>query len=311
MKRHLLTAATVAVATPLMLGATALTGTPAFAATGDSATKAPREKMGASMAAGGRDCALRFKNIDADGDGKVSDDEMKKLRTSLFDRLDTDKDGAITQQEYEACLNQDAAADAASKSAGKSADKSSGKPADTSSGKGGDEKAASAGERSRSDFKKSDFEKMDADGDGTVTRREYIEHARDNYQSLGGSVAAKEKVAGVKADAYAESRGPFAFSDRSADQDGNGIVSEGEAAFHAYRNFALLDSDGDQKLTGDEWRRGKPGTMAHRMFELMDLNDDGRITAEESAEIWTLTRNEADVQSGPVPVWVYQVYYVR
>ena len=47
------------------------------------------------------------------------------------------------------------------------------------------------------------------------------------------------------------------------------------------------------------------------MFELMDLNGDGRITAEESAEVWTLTRNEADAQSGPVPVWVYQVYYVR
>lgn len=299
MKRHLLTAATVAIATPLMLGAAALTGTPAFAATGDSATKAPRDKMGASVA---DDCAMRFTNIDTNNDGKVSDQEMKTLRTNLFGRLDADQDGTITRREYENCMKQDAAASAGSDKAGSGkTDKSAAK---TGSDKSGDDKAS--GDRAESDFKK-----IDADGDGTVTRREYIEHARDTYQSLGGSVAAKEKVAGVKADAYAEQRGPFAFSDRSADQDGNGMVSEGEAAFDAYRNFALLDSDGDQKLTGEEWQRGKPGTMAHRMFELMDLNDDGRITAEESAEIWTLTRNEADVQSGPVPVWVYQVYYVR
>lgn len=303
MKRHLLTAATVAVATPLMLGAAALTGTPAFAATGDAATKAPRDKMGASVAG---DCAMRFTNIDTNDDGKVSDQEMKTLRTSLFGKLDADKDGTITRSEYENCMKQDAAAAAGSDKAG------SGKT-DKSAAKSGSDKSGSdtSGDKASNERAESDFKKVDADGDGTVTRREYIEHARDNYQSLGGSVAAEEKVAGVKADAFAESRGPFAFSDRSADQDGNGMVSEGEAAFHAYRNFALLDSDGDQKLTGDEWQRGKPGTNAARMFELMDLNDDGRITAEESAEIWTLTRNEADVQSGPVPVWVYQVYYVH
>jgi len=289
-----MTAATVAVATPLMLGT-------AFAATGDAGTKAPRDKMGASVAAGDRDCAMRFTNIDANNDGKVSDQEMKTLRTTLFDRLDTDKDGAITRSEYDACLNKD-------RTAGKTAqDKSAGDESAQTRSAG--EKAADKVASNLRD--EAGFEGIDADGDGTVTRREYIEHARDTYQSLGGSVAAEEKVAGVKADAYAEQRGPFAFSDRSADQDGDGMVSEGEAAFDAYRSFALLDGDGDQKLTGKEWQRAKPGTSAARMFELMDLNGDGRITAEESAEIWTLTRNEADAQSGPVPVWVYQVYYVR
>lgn len=44
----------------------------------------------------------RFRRFDADGDGKISADEFDRAALRRFDRHDLNKDGTVTQREWEA-----------------------------------------------------------------------------------------------------------------------------------------------------------------------------------------------------------------
>ncbi|MCH8149450.1 MAG: EF-hand domain-containing protein, partial [Planctomycetes bacterium] len=61
-----------------------------------------RRNRGAGGGRGGRnfDPAEFFKRQDADGDGKLSGDEISERMRGRVDQMDTDKDGAITLEEF-------------------------------------------------------------------------------------------------------------------------------------------------------------------------------------------------------------------
>lgn len=53
---------------------------------------------------GGFDVDAFFKNQDADGDGKLSGDEIPQRMSGALDRIDTDKDGSISMEEMKAMM---------------------------------------------------------------------------------------------------------------------------------------------------------------------------------------------------------------
>lgn len=102
---------------------------PALAAT-DSAD------MGRSV---GGLCHQGYAEIDSDGDGKLTRNEVEKETRAAFPKLDADGNGAVSQEEFVACLNQ---------SAGETA------------------RAADRGPENMITY--------DTDGDGTISREEFM-----------------------------------------------------------------------------------------------------------------------------------------
>ena len=95
--------------------------------------------MSLSTAAAGRDGSRVFERLDADGDGAVTQAELTARREQLFDRIDSDDDGVVSASEREA--------------------------------------AKGRGERIRKRFEgaaEEHFESTDTDGDGKLTHAEFM-----------------------------------------------------------------------------------------------------------------------------------------
>ena len=87
--------------------------------------------------------------------------------------------------------------------------------------------------------------------------------------------------------------GPAAMLDFAViDADGDGKLTPAEMEAHARARFAAADSDGDGKLSAEEMqtaavkrqeenRARKAGQMAARMLERMDADGDGALSFEE------------------------------
>ena len=87
-------------------------GEPDTAPDGDSASEgsvggAAPEGDGGRGGGGGRfDLAAMFENRDADGDGKLTGDEISERMRENMDQIDTDQDGSVTLEEFQARMQQ-------------------------------------------------------------------------------------------------------------------------------------------------------------------------------------------------------------
>lgn len=201
-------------------------------------------------AAGAGNPQQRFKQMDKDGDGKVSKSEFTGPE-ALFDRLDTDKDGSISKDELP-------------KPAGGNAGGADGKSFLLNRLKGMDKDGD--GQVSKSEFTgvPENFDRMDRDQDGSLSAQE-IQAAADFYASMnpaGG--AAKGKAAAKKAATPGEPGTFIAPRFKQMDKDNDGKVTRDEFTGPAPL-FSRIDKDGDGTLTQDELRafaargQGKPG----------------------------------------------------
>lgn len=106
-----------------------------------------------------------------------------------------------------------------------------------------------------------DFEAMDADGDGKLTRTEIEAGAKARFAESDtdgdGALSAEEMVAAAQARA----------AERAAER-------------HA-RMLAWRDSDGDGKLSFEEMG----GARMARMLERVDADGDGAVTKDEMARM--------------------------
>jgi Ca2+-binding EF-hand superfamily protein len=146
--------------------------------------------------------ALALAALALPGAQAADKDGATKSRTGYFERLDTDKDGAVTLQEMTTVHH-------------------------------------------------ARFAKIDANGDGSVTRDEFMAYS------------AKPKPANAKpSDTKASERKAKYFERLDADK--SGAISGQEWDAVAEQQFAALDADKDGKVTKDEMAAARERFRGHR-----------------------------------------------
>merc|ERR1719265_148645 len=131
----------------------------------------------------------------------------------------------------------------------------------------------------------------DADGDGIITEKEYIEAAKAKGMS--------EEEAKEHFDAM--------------DTDGDGVVTEEQLAAarektkDAAADFIAADSDGDGMLSEEEFmaaaaEKGIPDEEALEMFKRMDKDGDGQISPKEFALGGGFAETEGATTPAPIEV---------
>jgi collagen type III alpha len=106
-----------------------------------------------------------FKQIDKDGDGKISKDEAPERMKENFDRLDANGDGFIVIEEFQRVMGA-----------------MRGQGGEGARRPGGDAGAPGGGAAVESRFKE-----LDKDGDGKISKDEAPERMRDNFDRIDGN----------------------------------------------------------------------------------------------------------------------------
>ncbi len=190
------------------------------------------------------DVASRFKEIDKDGDGKVSKEEFPGA-PERFGRLDKDADGSVTAEEFAAAMK-----DAPPGEPGKGGARMAMKMDKNADGKLAPDEVPFGADK---------FKEMDKNADGFITEDELPKGGKD----------------GKKGKKPGESETPMGPASPTTPSDGAMPGREPTSGFGGL--FAALDKDRDGKLsraefpgTDDEWRR-------------LDGNANGWITPDEAS----------------------------
>lgn len=213
-------------------------------------------RVGADEGVASADPAALFKQLDANGDGQISDDEAPAARRQLFKRLlrraDANGDGKLSEAEFATGMKEDRPD----------------LPAEPPAG-GGQPYAqflqADSGEV---------FKRLDVNGDGKIEQSELPEPARarlgpffENFDVNRDKALTREEFdkghATLRAQAgvgVAGQAGPGPVAAgllRALDQDGDGQLSKDEIAA-ASASLLALDKDGDGALNRRELMAGPP-----------------------------------------------------
>lgn len=140
---------------------------------------------------------------------------------------------------------------------------------------------------------KAQFDRMDADGDGKITREEIDAHAAARFSAADADGDGFLTPEELRAEASARHKQRVTRMIERFDKDGSNsldaaeLEAAGEArmdrmhARRAGRMFERMDADKDGKL-GMEEMHGRHGPS--RMFDRLDANDDDVLTREEFAD---------------------------
>lgn len=220
-----------------LLTTTALAAAPAMAATSSEA----------------QGCDMQFSAVDADGNGRVSQDEAGRYIDQRFARFDADGDKAIDRDEYMQCMqnvdrmNREAFDEARENPEGQ----------DLTGGMNRD----------------AVFDAVDANHDRGIDRAEWAGAADRAWSSkpLDDTAADGPKAEQMTGDAGSDAMlGEYVWGSMS---DDDGERNQDWAADRADRTFDAYDADGDGTLTRAEWNA-----------EANDVAGGMRETAESSAE---------------------------
>ena len=178
------------------------------------------------------DMGERFWNkLDQNGDGKVTQAELKADVTSRFSAIDTNKDGKVTQDEvaqYFTAKHAEMKAKFAERL----------KEADTN-------KDGKWSKDELSKMPEQHFAKLDSNGDGFVTQAELDAHRTEREARF------EEKRGDFK------EHGIKMFS--QFDANGDGVVDQAEALKMAETRFSKLDTNNDGAVERSEFKAGHHG----------------------------------------------------
>jgi Ca2+-binding EF-hand superfamily protein len=171
----------------------------------------------------------RFWNkLDQNGDGKITQDELKADVTSRFSAIDTNKDGKVTQDEvaqYFTAKRDEMKAKFAERL----------KEAD----------ANKDGKWSKDELSKmpeTHFSKLDSNSDGFVTQAELDAHRAEREARFQEKRGEHEKGGGKLFSHF--------------DQNGDGVVDQSEALKAAESRFSKLDTNSDGAVERSELKAG-------------------------------------------------------
>jgi Ca2+-binding EF-hand superfamily protein len=216
----------------------------------------------------------RLKRLDADKDGAISKDEFVSPRAGKFKELDVNHDAAVDGAEIEAPMVE--RAEFRVKRLMKKLDSNS------------DSKI------SRDEFQngpRERFKARDLNSDGKITEQDLPPGNKTSgggWFGGGGGKADGKRGAGARGGpdtieaVDAKSAADFAKIDANAD----GVIDLAEVqteaseriAFSKKRMLHLLDADSDGRLTETEFT-----AKTVKRFSILDLNDDGRIARDDFA----------------------------
>ncbi len=191
-----------------------------------------------------------FERLDQNRDGVLTQDELPEQRQEFFDlmlqRGDTDQDGRLTREEFTASLSD-----------------ASGRPqfgGRSQQGPGGGQGRPMRGQRLDPERI---FERLDSNGDGTITADEVPEQAQRILQldRDGDGVITREEISqGLPGGRFGQPRG----------------MAPGGPGERAERMFEELDSNGDGRVTKEEVPDGM-----EQFLERFDRDGDGMVTEDE------------------------------
>jgi Ca2+-binding EF-hand superfamily protein len=216
-----------------------------------------------------------FERIDADKDGAVSLAEFDAARRRDFDLLDADRNGALSRAEF---IRQ----------------------------RGADPRLAPLRERR--------FQDMDANRDGRVSRDEYLAYGRRQFalldrnrdgrisraefeQALAGSTPPPPadrppvRAPGLRPSPPEDGELRAAFDRIDANRDG--FVSQAELDAARLRTFEQLDANGDNRLTRAELVAAR-GEAASARFDELDPARKGFVTRREFLDAGRALFRDAD-----------------
>ena len=223
-----------------------------------------------------------FGRFDENDDGKLTEEELPAMMWQRLAGADADGDGAVSKEEFAAMGPSGTRAAPGGRAA----------PGDRPSSvlrMLGAKGAAAFSKEQIQGFKRI-FGRLDTDGDGKLTRREYVDQ---------GTYLTKESRAGI-----------FRATDRNSDD----ILTEQEYVENriitdeAKELFAKIDADQDRRLTEEEFvDNSKIGNKqkAREIFKQFDTDGDGAAAMIEYLIVWgnlARIRQGQGVQTGdPLP----------
>jgi Ca2+-binding EF-hand superfamily protein len=212
-------------------------------------------------------CDAPWTEVDANGNGFVSEQEASGAVAKRFNAMDTDGDGTLDYAEYQACLS-----------------------------------ATSEMQAAKTDRSKQNFQQADANQDQEITADEYRELARQSYDNVQ-----EAQVTDVEAEPFVVLRRYIWLTPEEAnDSSAMKNMSADEAAARAAWNFAALDQNNDDRISVEEWREHTAASTTSESdmrarFNEMDADSSDSVSSEEYSRAQTEkfdTTTTASVDSG-------------
>lgn len=179
-----------------------------------------------------------FSRLDADRDGKITPDEWHRAANARFDRLDANRDGVLDQGEV--------------------------------AGKGGGKRATARAEHM--------VKLYDANHDGKVTREEYVQGFVARTMRMD-----RDKDGAIAAVDFGKSADRHAALFRRYDADHDGRITRAELEAAAGRTFDRIEGSRDGAVTATEVSAANDARRARgaaARMKALGAGPDGKVTRE-------------------------------